>query len=272
MTDAVDREQEIKELTAEVARLAHGGDPVVLEPLLRRLVALAPSRPDFHFQLSQLHFARRRYRPAAEGFLEAARLLPDWAQAWFEAGRALIGAGRHKAAIPPLIRALAFKPSSAECHIQLGSALINLKQHDEAELVVRTAIQLSRDRAEGHYLLGVVQINTHRAREAINTFQTAIRLRPEWPAPRFEMGRSFYDSLKFLEASVAFAATAALMPGNAGALQMLAMALYNRERHGTARILLARAIELDPPCRQYSELLDLGLTQADFARALKGEI
>jgi len=106
-------------------------------------------------------------------FSEALRLRPDFPEAYFHAGDALVRQDK-----------LRLKPDYPAAHTNLGMALMEQGELDESIEHYKEALQLKADFYETHYYLGVALELQDKVDEAIEHYREALRLRPDFPEAR----------------------------------------------------------------------------------------
>jgi tetratricopeptide (TPR) repeat protein len=124
-----------------------------------------------------------RTEEAVKHFLQALRVMPDYAEAHYNLGNALYKQGRTEEAIEHFLQALRLKPDYAEAHNSLGVALDMQDRTEEAIERYLEALRLKPDYAEAHNNLGVALDKQGRIEEAVEHFLQALRLKPDISLP-----------------------------------------------------------------------------------------
>jgi serine/threonine protein kinase/tetratricopeptide (TPR) repeat protein len=119
---------------------------------------------------------------------EAIRLEPDYADAHFSLGIALVRRENLDEAVVEFNTALAKKPDFAEARINLASALLTAGRLEEAITVYREIVRREPNAASSHYILGLALDDGGRAKEAIAEFREVIRLEPDDPEALCSLG------------------------------------------------------------------------------------
>ena len=83
-------------------------------------------------------------------------------------------------AIAHFQKALQIKPDFAEAHYNLGNALLQKGKVDEAIAHFQRALQIKPDYAEAHYNLGNALLQKGNVDEAIAHFQKALQIKPDY--------------------------------------------------------------------------------------------
>ncbi|MBU3580225.1 tetratricopeptide repeat protein [Polynucleobacter sp. 73C-SIWE] len=81
------------------------------------------------FRLGQIHYTCKQYELAIDSFGKAIELMPDFADAWFMGGQALIESGDINDGMLALKSALTFNPSSMVFNEVFGRHFIENKRH-----------------------------------------------------------------------------------------------------------------------------------------------
>ena len=115
-------------------------------------------------------------------FQTALQIRPDYADAAYNLGNALLQKGDVNDAIALYQRALESEPDFAEAHNNLGIALFQRGQVDEAIAQFRQALQIEPGYAEASYNLAEALLKKGNVDEAISRYQRALQTKPDYPA------------------------------------------------------------------------------------------
>ena len=93
-------------------------------------------RPDAEafFNLGNIFYQLAREGEAAEQYLRALDLEPEFAEAWNNLGNALVAIGKPDDAVRAYRRALTLEPDYPDAHCNLATILERLDRHEEAEV------------------------------------------------------------------------------------------------------------------------------------------
>jgi tetratricopeptide (TPR) repeat protein len=123
---------------------------------------------------------------AAEAFEKAAKLDPDFAEAYFRMGLAYDALGQkqqaedsYKKAIEKYKKFLAANPKDGEGHYNMGQAYAGLHLHTEAVREYRLAAKLQPDDADIYFDLGSSLTRLAQYDEAAAAFQKCLDIDPE---------------------------------------------------------------------------------------------
>jgi Flp pilus assembly protein TadD len=140
-------------------------------------------RPDNERAHNNLGFALRkipgRLNEAIAQYEEALRLKPDYVEAHYDLGNALISAGRAPEAIAQYGEALRLQPDIFAAHSNLGNALMSVGRTPEAITQYEEALRLRPDDARIHFNLALALLRTPgRTNEAVTHLEEVVRLQP----------------------------------------------------------------------------------------------
>ena len=107
-------------------------------------------------------------------------LKPDYAEAHYNRGNALMDLKRPAEALASYDRAIVLKPDYAEAHNNRGNALMDLKRPAEALASYDKAIALNPDYAEAYSNRGNALRALKRPEEALASYDKAIALKPDF--------------------------------------------------------------------------------------------
>lgn len=96
-------------------------------------IQIDPSNSDAQFILGELAREDQNWDEAISRFSQAAKLNPDFAEAYLGWGASLIGDKKYADAIPPLRTAERLTPENPDIHNALGTALVRTGHKEEAE-------------------------------------------------------------------------------------------------------------------------------------------
>ena len=96
-------------------------------------IQIDPGNVDAHFILGELAREDQNWGEAISRFSQAAKLNPDFAEAYLGWGVSLIGDKKYQDAIPPLRIAERLTPKNPDIHNALGTALVRTGHKEEAE-------------------------------------------------------------------------------------------------------------------------------------------
>ena len=114
-------------------------------------------------------------------FQKALQINPDYAEAHFDLGNALLQKGSVDEAIAHFQRALQINPDYAEAHVNLGFTLLQWAMWTKRSAHFQKALQIKPNYAEAHVNLGIALLKLGNVGEAISHFQKALQIKPDYP-------------------------------------------------------------------------------------------
>jgi protein O-mannosyl-transferase len=182
-------------------------------------------------------------------FVEAARLQPDYADAYYNLGRTYADLGRLDESVPHYRRALALRPGFAEAHNNLGLVLSQQGHEDEAMAEYETAAKLEPDFAEAHANLAVVLVNRGAVADARRHAELARQLNPKLAGAHYALGFVAMSQGRFDDAMAEFTEALRLNPNMADAHNNLGFLLAGQggpSQIGEAITHFKEAVRLKP--------------------------
>jgi len=185
----------------------------------------------------------RPWANSYELWSNAARIRPSYWAAHYNAGLALIDAGRYAEAHEALARAAGIKPDEAVVFDALGRASENAGDGAEAENSFRRALDLDPGLFESLNNLGTLYFIRQDYASAEQSFVAALKVRPEAAAVRFNLGMCSARQGRYAEAAREFERVTRAGP-DAEACYELALAYEKLGRLDDARRTLTNGREL----------------------------
>lgn len=208
----------------------------------RNAVALAPDRPEIHYNLGNLLQVQGDDEQALQSYREAVRLKPDFAAAYSNMGTLLQLQGRLDEALACYCEALRAEPF-AEVYLNLGNVYKKLGRYQEAESSYRSALQLKPNSVETISSLGRVLHLTNQLSEALTFYREALQLAPS-PYVHNNLGNALKDLGRYQEAESSYRSALQLKPDLA-------------EAHNNLGIILSLTNRFDEALTHYRESLHL---------------
>jgi Flp pilus assembly protein TadD len=160
------------------------GDAAGAEHFFVAAVAADPSIPETHWKLGVYYVVNGEPEKAIAPLAEAARLKPDWSDAYRWLGRADEAAGRTNDALEAYSTAIAVRPNSGEAHEDLAKLLLKLGRADDAVREFSVAVNLLPGRVDVLIDLGDATLQAGNAAAATRIFQQALARDPGSVAAR----------------------------------------------------------------------------------------
>ncbi|MBZ5603619.1 MAG: tetratricopeptide repeat protein [Acidobacteriia bacterium] len=166
----------------------------------RAALRIRPDYPEAHFNLGNALLAAGRLPDAIAEFEAAVRAAPAYVEARNNLGNALLQSGNLAAAIPELHAAVRLRPDYAEAHENLGRALFQSQRLPDAVAEFESAVRLRPGDAEAHANLGSALFQSGRIAAAIVEYQTATRLDPSLADAHYNLANALLQSGRTQEA------------------------------------------------------------------------
>jgi serine/threonine-protein kinase len=205
-------------------------------------VALRPSSPGAHLNLSRAFYEMGRLDEAIAECRATIRLKKDYPEARNVLGSLLFGKGLLDQAIAEYRKAIQLKKVNPEFHYNLGAVLAQKGRLDEAIAECRKAIHLKKDYPEAHRNLGIVFEKKGWLDKAIAECQEAVRLKEDNPEFHNSLGSVLKAKGKLDEAIAEFREAIRLKPRYADAHLNLGLALMANRNVAEAIAEYRRAI------------------------------
>jgi tetratricopeptide (TPR) repeat protein len=154
---------------------------------------------------------------ARECFMEALRIKPEYAPAWYNFGVSTASLGRQEEAIGYYMEALRVEPEYAPALNGLGLARKQLGRLQEAAENFSEAVRIDPEYVDAWYNLGVVDASLGRVQEAIACFRATVRIKPKHASAWYNMGLAQARLGRIREASENFAEAVRIDPGHGNA-------------------------------------------------------
>jgi tetratricopeptide (TPR) repeat protein len=130
--------------------------------------------------LGNAFFERGQLDPALHEYEAAARLRPDYAEAWEHAGMVLTQEGKPAEAIPYLRKAIELAPGWPDPQRRLALALLREGRKEEARAAYQQLARLMPATAEGYRDLADMLNEGQQFADAIHYYREALRLEPDF--------------------------------------------------------------------------------------------
>lgn len=111
-------------------------------------------------------------------FDEAIRIIPDYADVYFNKGNVYIKLGQYQKAIAQYQEAIRLKPYYAEAYNCMGSAYADTGQYEKALEYFNKSIRLKKNFADAYYNRGLIYIKLRQDQLAFADFNESIRIKP----------------------------------------------------------------------------------------------
>ena len=181
-------------------------------PAFRKVAELMPADAEAHFNLGVVLKGAGRLEDAAASNRKAIELKPDFAEAYSNLGNIQQELGQFGDAVTSYRRAIQVKPDSAIAYNNLGTALKDLGSLDAAIASYRKAIRLNPAYAEAYSNLGNVLKDLGRFDKAVENCRRALDLNPGYAEAHSNLGNILKDIGQLEEALAGFHQALAIDP------------------------------------------------------------
>jgi tetratricopeptide (TPR) repeat protein len=273
-------------LLQDALALHRAGQFEAARPLYERVLQREPRNFDALNLLAKLNLSLGQGQ-AADLWLRALQVRPDFFEARIGAVQALEQAGKLPEAVAACQQALLLRPKTAELHFRLGLLLRALNRRAEAMAAYRRCLEVDPAVAEAWINLGCFLEEEGNAVESLSCFERAVSAQPKLSVAHYFLGarlrkagqielaeRSLVEALRlqsnspealnelgtlcsaqrrFREAEDLFRRALAVRPNFIEAHNNLGNALRQQNRPAESVAALARALELAP---RHAEILN----------------
>jgi tetratricopeptide (TPR) repeat protein len=198
------------------------------------------------------------YEKALPYFVEAIKINPNYAEAYFQIGYCLAKLGRYPEAIEPYREAIRIKPEDVDTLNNLCVAYGILGHYQEAIEFCKKAIQIRGDLPEAYNNLGWVYQRLGQYQEGIESCKKAIRLKPDFAMAHYNLGNNYVALKKFEDAIESFKQTIRIKFDYAEGHLNLGAAYNQMGRYEEAIESYKQAVRIKPGLAEAH--LNLGMT------------
>jgi len=183
---------------------------------------------------------------AREAAAQATKLVPDDAEAYFEAALGTAGSGDTQQAIDLYRQAIRFDPRYVEAHINLGTLLREQGQFGEAMEHFRQAIAIDANDHKAYFNLAQLLLKQGDFAAAAKHFRRVTELRPRDALAQTQLASALVSAGRFVEAIACMERVLELAPDNADAHNKLGALRAEQGDYKAAVRCYRRALELEP--------------------------
>ena len=208
----------------------------------------------------------KHFDAAINSYKKALKIKPNYAEAHYNMGGALMGKGSPDAAIDSYKKALKIKPSYAEAHNNLGAALMMGKDDPDAAIdSYREALKIKPDYAEAHNNMGNALMGKSDPDAAVDSYREALKIKPDYAEAHNNMGNALMDKGNPGAATDSYKAALRIKPDYAEAHYNMGATLMGEGDPDAALVSYKKALRIKP---NYAEVhYNIGLALKD-----KGDI
>jgi predicted O-linked N-acetylglucosamine transferase (SPINDLY family) len=220
--------------------------PQIAADLIRRAIAILPTSPNYHLNLSHVMLELNRPADAEAACRQALALRADNPIAHATLGNALAQQNRMEEAIAAFRQAIALKPNYALAYSNIANALTALKRFDEAEASYRKAIEVNPDFAEAWSNLAALLRSRGDLEQSIACCRKALEIRPDCAQAVCNLANAICDQGRIDDAIAEYHRAIAVDPNLPESHNNLSVALGRRGRYDQAYAANDKAIALRP--------------------------
>lgn len=186
-----------------------------------KAIDLNPQFPDAYNNLGVALRALGRPSEAIDRFTRALKLKPDYAEAFFNLANAYRDLDRREEAVANYLEALRLAPNHLGARNNLGIVLNKLERYDEAVMHFKRVIEANPASFETYNNLGLALKNLGRNGEALACFRKAIEVKPDYATAHYNLGNFLFDLGHKEEAKSSYADALRVKPGFAEAYRSM---------------------------------------------------
>ncbi|MCF7763846.1 MAG: tetratricopeptide repeat protein [Verrucomicrobia bacterium] len=250
------------------------------ETILLRLSADGPNAAEARRRLGAIARSRQDFETAAERYMGALNLRPDWADCHGALGQTLLEAGRLEEAVESLQKALTLDPNqrstrlalarfygenglwqqavrlyaelipqdpnAPEVYSRFGECCLSIGDHALAEKAFFRALQLGDDSSRLLFALGVSRLRSGHPKTAIDLIQKSLLQNPFLPHANFTLAKAYRQIGNFDAAQATLCRELEVNPDCSLALMHLGVIHQSQRRIGQAIQCYKRAIASNP--------------------------
>ncbi len=226
------------------AQVQHGANlPTGIPRLEAAIAKLAPSGPEFYFELAKAYSKKGDEPTAVRWFEQALGKQGDFRLAVKGLAASLLALRRFDRAVELLAAA---KDPDARMLTNHGQALLELGRGDEAAEVLTRALAANPDLPEPHDLLGLVWRRRGDDKQAERKFREALAVQPDLATAHANLASLLAARQDLRQSQDHFIKALAFDPGAAETHRNYGFLLILKQDYGKARVEFETAARLDP--------------------------
>jgi len=214
--------------------------------LIGKAVSLKPDYTEAHYNLGNALLVQGKLEEAAACYRRVLALKSDYIEAYNNLGLTLKEQGKLEEAAACYRQVLALKPDFAEAYNNLGLTLHDQDKFDEAVACYHQALSIQPDFAMAYYNLGITLMDQENPEEAVASYRKAIALKPDFVDAYYNLGIVLEYQGKLVEAVASYQQALILDPNFAEAHNNLGVMLREEGKMDDAIASLRKALSLKP--------------------------
>ncbi len=227
-----------------IAQVQHGSNLEAGIPRMEAALAkLAPSQPEFYFELAKAYSKKGSEETAVRWYEEALRRKSDFRLAVKGLAASLLALRRFDGAVELLA---AVRDPDARMLTNHGQALLELGRVDEAAQVLNRAVDANPDLPEPHDLLGLLWLRRGDQKQAESRFSDALAVQPDLASAHANLASLLAGRKDLAKAQSHFLKALAYDPGAAETHRNYAFLLILMHNYDRARSEFEAAARLSP--------------------------
>ena len=178
---------------------------------------------------------------------------PDWMR-WNNLGVALLDQLQYAEAKDAFEQVVKLRPDYADGYINIGLTQIEWEKYSEARPSLEKALSLNQNNGRALYYLALVERRERHTEQEVADLEQVVRMYPQARDPRRELGISYYQQHRYVEARQQFEALQAIDPDDLAAHYNLAI-LYRRagmKDKAAEQAAMFATKQIDPGAPTYS--------------------
>lgn len=178
---------------------------------------------------------------------------PDWMR-WNNLGIAYLDQLQYSDALNAFDEVSKLRPDYADAYINIGLTYIEWEKYAQARSGLENALAISPENARALYYLGLVERREGHTEQEIADLQNVVQQYPDCRDARRELGISYYQQHRYVDARQQFEALQAIDPDDLAAHYNLAV-LYRRmglKKRSAEQAALFATKQVDPGAPTYS--------------------
>ena len=187
-----------------------------------------------------------QYDAAINSYKKALKIMPNYAEAYFNMGIALKNKGDLEAAIDSYKMALKIKPDYVDVFYNMGNTLKEKGDLEASITSFKMTLKIKPDHTDAYYNMGIAQNEKGDLEAAIASFKMTLKIKPDHADAYYNMGNALKDK-GYLEAAIdCYKMTLKIMPDSSDAYFKIGIALNKKGDFEAALDSYKMALKIKP--------------------------